>query len=74
LVVHGRTGLIGETDAELADLCREAGRIDRAECRAEAKRRFSAVTMADAYESVYRRILSTADAPADSPLLLHGRR
>jgi hypothetical protein len=67
LVDHRRTGLIGETDEELAELCRRAGSLDRAACRSEAERRFSVRAMADAYEGVYRRVLRTSGVPAGLP-------
>jgi glycosyltransferase involved in cell wall biosynthesis len=53
VVEDGVTGLIGETDEELAALCREIHRIDRRACRAEAVRRFSPAVMARGYEEVY---------------------
>jgi glycosyltransferase involved in cell wall biosynthesis len=54
VVTHSVTGLIGETDEELAALCREIHRIDRRTCRDEAVRRFSPAEMARGYEEVYR--------------------
>jgi glycosyltransferase involved in cell wall biosynthesis len=57
VIADGLTGLIGETDEELAELCSRVGSLNRAVCRAEAERRFSAWSMADGYEAVYRRLL-----------------
>jgi hypothetical protein len=57
VIADGLTGLIGETDGELAELCSMVGSLNRAVCRAEAERRFSARSMADGYEVVYRRLL-----------------
>jgi glycosyltransferase involved in cell wall biosynthesis len=54
VIRHGVTGLIGETDEELARLCHEVHRIDRRACRDEAVRRFSPSEMARGYEEVYR--------------------
>jgi hypothetical protein len=53
IVTHGVTGLIGETDEELAQLCKVAHRVDRRACRAEAEARFSPTAMAEGYEAVY---------------------
>ena len=53
VVEHGVTGLIGETDEELAELCRAVHRIDRRTCREEAVRRFSPAVMARGYEAAY---------------------
>jgi len=53
VVDHGVTGLIGETDEELARLCQEVHLIDRWACREEAVRRFSTAEMARGYEEVY---------------------
>jgi glycosyltransferase involved in cell wall biosynthesis len=58
VITHGLTGLIGETDEDLARLCASLHRIDRRTCRAEAVRRFSPGVMADAYEAIYQQILA----------------
>ena len=60
VITHGLTGLIGETDEELARLCGQAGRISRADCRAEAERRFSPEAMTAGYERVYEQVLSSS--------------
>jgi glycosyltransferase involved in cell wall biosynthesis len=57
IVTHGVTGLIGETDEELAELCKSARQIDRRVCREEAERRFTPAQMARGYEDVYLRAL-----------------
>jgi len=57
VVTHGRTGWIGETDEELAELCGRVGELRRENCRAEAERRFSVSAMADGYEQVYADLL-----------------
>jgi glycosyltransferase involved in cell wall biosynthesis len=55
IVTHGVTGLIGETDEELARLCRLAHTIDRRACRQEAERRFTPSVMASGYEEIYEK-------------------
>jgi glycosyltransferase involved in cell wall biosynthesis len=67
VVTDGVTGLIGETDEELAELCRRVDRIDRATCRADALRRFSPAAMTDGYEAVYRRLLGERGTSVSSP-------
>ena len=57
VITHGVTGLIGETDDELVQLCEQAGEISREVCRAEAVRRFSPQAMADGYEAIYWRVV-----------------
>lgn len=57
LVSHGLTGLIGETDEELAQLCREVSAIKRALCRQEAVWRFSVEAMTLGYERVYDEVV-----------------
>ncbi len=64
VISDGLTGLIGETDEELADLCRRVGQIDRATCRHEATRRFSPGAMADGYEAVYRALIRIPERSA----------
>jgi glycosyltransferase involved in cell wall biosynthesis len=64
VVDDGVTGLIGETDADLVQLCGRVGDLDRATCRAAAEQRFSAAAMTDGYERVYAGLLrSAANAP-----------
>jgi glycosyltransferase involved in cell wall biosynthesis len=72
-VADGMTGLIGESDDDLAALCRRVGNLDRAACRAEAERRFSPRAMADGYEAVYRRLVVPDWADAPGPALLGPR-
>jgi glycosyltransferase involved in cell wall biosynthesis len=62
VIEDGVTGWIGETDDDLAALCQDSHAIDRAVCRATAKRRFSPAAMVDGYEAVYRRLLQTPTA------------
>lgn len=56
IVQHGRTGFHCETQEDFLAALKRVGRIDRAECRREFERRFSAVVMAAAYEEVYERM------------------
>jgi glycosyltransferase involved in cell wall biosynthesis len=63
VVTHGLTGLIGETDDDLVELCGQIDTISREACRAEAVRRFSPQAMADGYEAVYRRLVGPTTTP-----------
>jgi len=56
IVADGVTGFIGETDDDLVALCRRVHELDRAVCRREASRRFSATVMTEGYEAVYRAL------------------
>jgi glycosyltransferase involved in cell wall biosynthesis len=56
LLTDGHTGFLAETVEEMADAVRRIDRIDRADCRREAERRFSAERMAADYEAIYERI------------------
>src|SRR5205085_8902743 len=51
LITDGLTGLIGETDDDLVQLCGQTDRISREDCRTQAVRRFSTQAMADGYEA-----------------------
>jgi glycosyltransferase involved in cell wall biosynthesis len=64
VIAEGVTGFIGETDDELAGLCRRVGALDRAACRAEAERRFSPAAMTDGYAAVYGRLVGRAQVEA----------
>ena len=70
LVSHGLTGMIGETDDELARLCRDVGTIKRSLCRQEAVWRFSVEAMTLGYERAYHQAIAGAGRMASST---HGR-
>lgn len=61
---HGVTGLVCDTEDELVDAVGHLGKLDRARCRAEAERRFSAAAMADQYERIYRCLTGVAPSSA----------
>jgi glycosyltransferase involved in cell wall biosynthesis len=63
VIVHARTGLVGETDEELVRLTRAIHTIDRAACRAEAERRFAPAAMTAGYEAIYARVAAQASQP-----------
>jgi glycosyltransferase involved in cell wall biosynthesis len=69
IVTHGVTGLVGETDEELALLCKAIHTIDRRACRQEAEQRFSPTVMAQGYEEIYAQAIgaSAADANVEWP-------
>ncbi len=68
VVSDGLTGLIGETDEDLARLCARVDTIDRGVCHAEAVRRFSPQAMTAGYESIYSRLIDRVGAASPSPL------
>jgi len=57
LLAHGRTGFLVQSTDEAVLAVRGLGSIDRAQCRREAVRRFSADRMVDDYERLFRRIV-----------------
>ena len=57
VVEDGVTGFVRDDEDGLVEAVGRLGEIDRARCRAEAERRFSAAAMAEGYEAVYRRLL-----------------
>ena len=57
LIDHGRTGFVVNTQAEMADAIRKCATLDPAQCRAEAKSRFSAKAMTDLYLAIYEEII-----------------
>src|SRR4051812_29610060 len=63
VVRHGVTGLIGETDEELAELCLAVHAIDREACRDVAVERFSTAEMARGYEAIYRQETGLVSRP-----------
>jgi glycosyltransferase involved in cell wall biosynthesis len=62
LVEHGRTGWLADSPDDLTELIQAAGRIDPAECREQAARRFTPSVMAARYADLYEQAISgTAD-------------
>jgi len=70
VIADGVTGLIGESDDDLADLCARVGEIDRHACRREAIRRFSPRAMVDGYEAIYRALTGADEGPAMDGLVV----
>jgi glycosyltransferase involved in cell wall biosynthesis len=63
VVEDGVTGFVCAAEDELVAAVSRLGELDRARCRAEAERRFSAGAMAERYERVFERLV--APSPAD---------
>ncbi len=63
IVRDGVTGFVGDSEDDLVAAVNRLSDIDRARCRHEAERRFSAAVMADAYERIYERLMDEADWP-----------
>ena len=71
VVADGRTGVVVDDPSELPEAIRWSRRMDPAECRARAKRKFDTETMVVGYEQVYRRV--AADRVASRMALVpHG--
>jgi glycosyltransferase involved in cell wall biosynthesis len=68
VVEHGVTGFICDDEDKLTAAAKVLDEIDRGRCRLAAERRFSAPTMASAYERVYQQLVEQHDAPLASPL------
>jgi glycosyltransferase involved in cell wall biosynthesis len=60
LIEHERTGLLADDEADLADLVIAADKIDPAECRREAARRFTPAVMARRYVELYEEVVRAA--------------
>lgn len=57
-ISHGRTGFLCDTVDEMVSCVQRLHEIDRADCRAEAERRFSDSVIVDEYEHLYLELLS----------------
>ncbi len=66
VLADGVTDFIRDDEGGLVAAVGRLGALDRARCRAEAERRFSAAAMAARYERVYRRLLGAAGLPRPS--------
>ncbi len=64
VVVHGRTGFICGSMAEMIASVQKIDRLDRRACRMHVAERFSVERMADGYEAAYRRVLKAPVAAA----------
>jgi glycosyltransferase involved in cell wall biosynthesis len=58
IIRHGTTGFVAENIDDLVALTRRVNEISRFACRQEFEARFTAETMADRYEALYRRMLA----------------
>jgi glycosyltransferase involved in cell wall biosynthesis len=68
VVEQGITGFICNDEDELTAATKLLDEIDRARCRRAAERRFSAPTMAGAYERVYQELVDDDAGPLASAL------
>ncbi|RBQ18167.1 glycosyltransferase family 4 protein [Spongiactinospora rosea] len=59
IVEHGRTGLLADTEEELAELLGRIDQIDPEECRSVARERFTPGAMAERYLELYQEVTST---------------
>jgi glycosyltransferase involved in cell wall biosynthesis len=76
LIEHGRTGIIVDDPDELTDGIARARRLKPAACRKHVEANFTVEVMAEGYEEVYQRVLSTAPEPwlaaADQAPIIRG--
>lgn len=63
IIDHGRTGLLADTEEELAECLLRVDEIDPEECRREARQRFSPSVMAERYLELYDRTVSRRRSP-----------
>lgn len=66
VVVDGRTGIVVDQPAQLADAVVRVSALDPAECRRHVERHFSIARMAAGYEVAYRRALRTESRTSGS--------
>jgi glycosyltransferase involved in cell wall biosynthesis len=58
---HGRTGFLCDTVDDMVNAVNALPSIERAECRAEAERRFSTTSIVTEYETLYQGLRTAAD-------------
>jgi len=58
IVIPGATGVLGDSDEELADGVGQAAALARSQVRQEAEQRFDASRMVDAHERFYRWVIT----------------
>ncbi|MCC3767921.1 hypothetical protein [Streptomyces sp. UNOC14_S4] len=67
LVQHGHTGLLADSEDELAQLLAAADGIDPRACRSEAVKRFTPAAMADGYLRLYEETLRRGTQQQEEP-------
>jgi glycosyltransferase involved in cell wall biosynthesis len=60
IITPGRTGFLADTLDEIVQALRSVDRLDRAQCRREAERRFGVERMVDDYDAVYESLATGA--------------
>ncbi|HLZ73016.1 MAG TPA: glycosyltransferase family 4 protein [Dehalococcoidia bacterium] len=63
VIEDGRTGFICDSIEEMALAAERVAELDRATCRRVVEQRFSAATMAEGYEAIYRRLVQAPRQP-----------
>jgi glycosyltransferase involved in cell wall biosynthesis len=58
IIRPGVSGFIASTQEQIVDSVRQVERLSREACRREFETRFTAETMVDGYERVYRRLIA----------------
>lgn len=72
IVSHGVSGFVCHSLSELVESVSRVASLDRSQCRAHAETHFSAATMADGYEAIYRACGRHPVDGAARPIDLHG--
>jgi glycosyltransferase involved in cell wall biosynthesis len=62
IVAHEATGFVVETMDQFVEAVKQVGEISPRKCRDRVKRLFTAQTMVEGYESLYRSVLGVEDA------------
>jgi len=66
VVVHGQTGFVCHSQAQMIDAVQRAGDLSRDACRAHVEDHFSAPRMAEMYETIYRTVMTERFEDADA--------
>ncbi|MBF6570576.1 MAG: glycosyltransferase family 4 protein [Candidatus Binataceae bacterium] len=71
VITPGVTGIIAGEVEEMVGAVRKIEKLSRAACRREFERRYTAETMCDHYEQVYRHLIEQYKRPSEVPGLVH---
>jgi glycosyltransferase involved in cell wall biosynthesis len=66
VVVHGQTGLVCCSQAEMVDAVPRAGDLSREACRTHVENHFTVSRMAEMYETIYRTVMTEKFVDADA--------
>jgi glycosyltransferase involved in cell wall biosynthesis len=67
IIVHGKTGFIVDSLAEMVEAVDKVGQIKRSDCRNHVAKQFTIEKMVDGYEKAFQKMIDFEDIPPATP-------